>query len=84
MGSGLGGGNHLVASWLEYYHTERQQSKENELLVPLQRTKKRSREPLSGEVPKVRDVQCERLLLVDLLFRRRPVSREPDENPLCP
>jgi len=52
--------------------------------VPLQRTKKRSREPLSGEVPKVRDVQCERLLLVDLLFRRRPVSREPDENPLYP
>ena len=51
--------NHLVESWLEYYHTERpHQSKENDLLVPFRRSKKRPRMPLSGDVPKVRDVHC--------------------------
>ena len=51
--------NHLVASWLEHYQTERpHQAKENELLVPFRRPKKRCRDLPSVDVPRVRDVQC--------------------------
>jgi putative transposase len=51
--------NHLVESWLEYYHTERpHQAKENELLVPFRRPKKRKLAVLPDEVPKRREVGC--------------------------
>jgi putative transposase len=52
--------NHLVASWLEYYHTERpHQAKENELLVPRRGPdKKRRRVPEAVDRPKLRNVQC--------------------------
>jgi putative transposase len=51
--------NHLVESWLEYYQTERpHQSKGNGLLVPFQRQRKRPRKPYSGDVPRVREIQC--------------------------
>jgi len=65
--------NNIVESWLEYYHTERpHQAKENELLVPFRHTKRRSREPLSGGMPKVRDVQCRERLggLLKRYYRR--------------
>jgi putative transposase len=51
--------DYLVKVWLKHYHTERpHQAKENEVLVPFRRSKKAPRDPLSCDVPKVRDVQC--------------------------
>jgi putative transposase len=52
--------NHLVTSWLEYYHTERpHQAKENELLVPQRgQPKKRRRVPVAVDLPKLQNVQC--------------------------
>jgi hypothetical protein len=51
--------NHLVESWLEYYHSERpHQAKGNELLVPYRRPKKQKSAALSDELPNRRDVGC--------------------------
>jgi putative transposase len=51
--------NHLVESWLEYYHTERpHQAKRNELLVPFRQLKKRKLAVKPDELPKRLDVGC--------------------------
>jgi putative transposase len=52
--------NHLVGSWLDYYHTERpHQAKENELLVPVSAPpRKRRRVSKSADLPNARDVHC--------------------------
>jgi len=52
--------NHLVASWLEYYHNERpHQAKENELLSPRRGPRKnRRRVPEAIDLPELRDVHC--------------------------
>ena len=54
--------NHLVGSWLEYYHTERpHQSKENEVLLPLRGppdARKGKSKPQIADLPKLRDIRC--------------------------
>jgi putative transposase len=65
--------NHLVKSWLEYYHTERpHQAKENTLLMRTRRPKKRKLVVSPDEFPKRRDVGCRERLggLLKHYFRK--------------
>ena len=52
--------NHLIATWLEHYHTERpHQAKENDLLVVKHRRKRKL--PPADAIP-LSDVRCEQRL----------------------
>jgi hypothetical protein len=71
--------NRIVSSWLDYHHTERpHQSKENDLLVPFRRPKKRRPVLRLEEPPKVRDVHCCKRLGGLLKRPRRTARRRPN------